>query len=158
IEEPAVEEETTPPKEITEPEAAEEEAKPETALEAAEPETTEAEEPAVAEEAAPVEEVTESDEIDELRDLVKRKRSDHVSRLKLARMLWQGGEVEEAMDHYSRLIRSSAKTDDVISDLEHYVEARPDEPRVLRTLGDAYMKFGELDRALAIFNRAMDLL
>jgi hypothetical protein len=143
-------------------------AEEEEALEKAADETAPAEEAPAAtiseevpvKEPSPPEEAVEAQEvdIDELRERVKQKRSDHVSRLALGRALWAAGEVDEAMEHYARLIKSSAKTDEVISDLEQYIEARPLEPRLLRTLGDAYMKFGELNRALEIFNRAMDLL
>jgi len=56
----------------------------------------------------------------------------------LARALWEVGEISEAMDHYGRLIKSGAKSADVTQDLERYAQERPDGPRVLRTLGDAY--------------------
>ncbi|MBN1246456.1 MAG: hypothetical protein JXC32_02305 [Anaerolineae bacterium] len=134
---------------------------------AAAPEAAEA--PAVAEavlaEAAPEEprpeaEVSETpvDDLDQMRDYIKKKRSDHAVRLKLARALWEAGEVQEAMQHYGRLIKSSAKTDDVMADLEAYVQTENVQSNVMRTLGDAYMKFGELDKALEIYNRAMDML
>ncbi len=149
----AVAEPAPEPVEKLEPEAGPEEAAPEEA--AAKAEAAEAE--AVAEEEAPSAETTES-ELDEMRAHIKRKRSDHDVRLKLARTLWQTGEIQEAMQHYARLIKSSAKTDEMMADLEQYTEEKPNEPSVLRTLGDAYMKFGELDRALEIYNHAMDLL
>ncbi len=97
-------------------------------------------------------------DLDEMRAYLKQKRSDHAARLTLARALWEVGEISEAMDHYGRLIKSGAKSDDVTQDLERYAEERPDGPGVLRTLGDAYMKYGALDKALEIYNRAMHQL
>ncbi len=97
-------------------------------------------------------------DLDALRARVKQKRSDHASRLTLARGLWNTGEIPEAMEHYGRLIKAGAKAEDVLADLRHYVEEQPSEPRVLRTMGDILMKNGELDEALAIYNRAMELL
>ncbi len=96
--------------------------------------------------------------LEELRALVKRKRSDHVSRLELARLLLLADDVSESMQNYARLIRSGAKMDEVIGDLERCAQERPGESSVLRTLGDAFMKFGELDKALELYNRAMNSL
>jgi len=93
-----------------------------------------------------------------MRAYLKQKRSDHAARLTLARALWEVGEISEAMDHYGRLIKSNAKSADVTQDLERYAQERPDGPGVLRTLGDAYMKYGALDKALEVYNRAMHQL
>lgn len=101
---------------------------------------------------------TTADELDEMRAYVKKKRSDHAARLNLARALWEAGEVQESMEHYGRLIKSSAKTEDVVADLEAYADSDLVQSGVMRTLGDAYMKFGDLDKALDIYNRAMDML
>ncbi len=138
---------------------------PNAADETAEPSVEATEEGEAPQEVAPepaVEEESEAEisevELDEMREHIKSKRSDHATRLKLAQTLWDVGEEEEALQHYSRLIKSNAKTEEVVADLERYAEEHADESRVLRTLGDAYMKFGELDKALAIYNRAMDLL
>lgn len=93
-----------------------------------------------------------------MRAYVKKKRSDDAARLSLGRALWEAGEIEEAMDHYGRLIKSSAQTEELLEDLQRYTEERPTEPGVLRTLGDLHMKEGDLQKALTIYNRAMDLL
>ncbi len=123
---------------------------------ATEPELDQEAPPELRPEATPSE-ATASD-LDALRAHVKQKRSDHSARLRLGRELWEVGEIQESMQNYARLIKSSAKTDDVMADLQRYAEEKPNVPAVLRTLGDAYMKFGELDKALEIFNRAMDQL
>ncbi|MCU0519438.1 MAG: tetratricopeptide repeat protein [Anaerolineae bacterium] len=97
-------------------------------------------------------------DLDEMRAYLKQKRSDHAARLSFARTLWEIGEIAESLDQYGRLIKSGAKSADVTQDLERYAEEKPDGPGVLRTLGDAYMKHGALDKALETYNRAMHQL
>jgi len=99
-----------------------------------------------------------AEDLDEMRAYTKRKRSDHAARLSLARALWHAGEIQESMQNYGRLIKSGARSDEVIADLEQYVESGPSNASVMRTFGDAYMKSGDLDKALEIYNRAMDSL
>ncbi|MCJ7549460.1 MAG: hypothetical protein MUQ30_07245, partial [Anaerolineae bacterium] len=99
-----------------------------------------------------------AEDLDEMRAYTKRKRSDHAARLSLARALWYAGEIQESMQAYGRLIKSGARSDEVMADLEQYVESGPSNASVMRTFGDAYMKFGDLDKALEIYNRAVDLL
>jgi tetratricopeptide (TPR) repeat protein len=88
---------------------------------------------------------------------VEANESDYQARIELARALWRTGDVEEAVEHYVRLIRANELLDKVIEDLESYAERDPKDPRSLQTLGDAYMKEGELDKALAAYKRAMNL-
>jgi tetratricopeptide (TPR) repeat protein len=97
-------------------------------------------------------------ELEKGRTYIKKHRSDHASRLALARVLWDAGEMEESLDLYSRLIRSNQLMDEVIVDLKRYSEEKPHSPDVLRTLGDSYMKQGLLDKAMEIYRQAMDML
>ncbi len=97
-------------------------------------------------------------DLDSLRAYVKKHRSDHAARLELAQALWKVGEREEALKHYSRLIRAEKTMEQVLADLTAYVEANPADARLLRTLGDAYMKSGDLNQAMALYKQAMDLL
>ncbi len=97
-------------------------------------------------------------DLDALRAYVKKHRSDHAARLELAQALWKAGEHEEALKHYSRLIRAEKMMEQVFADLTAYVEANPADARLLRTLGDAYMKSGDLNQAMALYKQAMDLL
>ncbi len=155
-EEAAVEETPEPPVEEELPEPAP------TKLEEAEevheaPQTPVAEPPpAVEEEAEPAGEDTTLD-LEERSAYVETNESDYEARLELARALWSTGDVNEAIEHYVRLIRTSDLLDQVIDDLESYTEQAPEDPRPLQTLGDAYMKDGELDRALQAYKRAMNL-
>ncbi len=97
-------------------------------------------------------------DLDALRAYVKKHRSDHAARLELAQALWKAGEHEEALTHYSRLIRAEKMMEQVFADLTAYVEANPADARLLRTLGDAHMKRGDLSQAMALYKQAMDLL
>jgi len=100
----------------------------------------------------------EIDELEEMRAHLKRKRSDHATRLVLARALWQAGEIQESMQHYGRLIKAGSQSDEVMVDLEAYVASGPSSSSVMRTLGDAHMKTGDLEKALEIYNSAMNML
>ena len=99
-----------------------------------------------------------AEDLDEMRAYAKRKRSDHAARLSLARALWHAGEIQESMEHYGRLIKAGARSDEVMVDLEQYVASGPSSASVTRTFGDAHMKNGDLVKALEIYNRAMELL
>ena len=133
-----------------------------------EPEPTAFEEPAAVEfeespaegaHEAAVEEVTaDAAVLEEMRDHLKRKRSDHDMRLAYSRALWTAGDVKEAMKNYGALIKSGAKMAEVYDDLQSYLETAPKDSEILKTLGDAYMKDGHLERALEIYNEAMTAL
>ena len=82
---------------------------------------------------------------------------DYEAWLVLARALWQAGEREDALEAYSRLIRSGKLLESVIPDLEKYLEQWP-EVSTRRVLGDAYMKDGRLQEALDIYREALEAL
>ncbi|TFG70589.1 MAG: hypothetical protein E4H27_05815 [Anaerolineales bacterium] len=160
--EPALEPETV---EIEEPVT--ETAEPELTLETPviseptpEPEAVKIDEPVaeVAEEVAATAPVAELDALEEMREHLKRKRSDHNMRLTFSRTLCAAGDIKEAMKNYSVLIKSGAKMEEIYQDLQAYLEIHPKDSDVLRTLGDAYMKDGVLERALEIYNEAMSIL
>jgi hypothetical protein len=91
------------------------------------------------------------------RAYLKKNPRDHEARLTFARSLWQVGERDDALDAYSRVIRSGKLLDGVISELEEYVEQWP-EPSTQRVLGDAYMKAGRLQDALDVYRDALETL
>ena len=82
---------------------------------------------------------------------------DYEAWLTLARALWQAGERKDALEAYSRVIRSGKLLESVIPDLEEYLEQWLD-VRTQRTLGDAYMKDGQLQKALDIYRQALESL
>lgn len=82
---------------------------------------------------------------------------DYDAWLSLARGLWQTGDRKEALNAYGRLIRAGKSLETVTTELEEYVEQWPD-VATRRVLGDAYMKSGKLDRALALYREALETL
>jgi len=82
---------------------------------------------------------------------------DYKARLTLAQALWQAGERQEALEAYTRVIRSGKLLEEVIPDLEICLEQWPD-LSTQQTLGDAYMKADRLQEALDIYRRALESL
>ncbi|MBU0703746.1 MAG: tetratricopeptide repeat protein, partial [Chloroflexi bacterium] len=82
---------------------------------------------------------------------------DYDAWLALARALWQANEQEESLTAYYRVTRSGKLIEAVIPDLEGYLEQQPD-VRVHQALGDAYMKNGQLQEALDLYRRALEIL
>jgi len=120
------------------------------------------EEPAAAVEEAPAVEAPIIEEayvepLDDQRAYVKEHRRDYEAWLALARALWQADERSEALEAYSRVVRGGKLLDGVIADMEAHVETWPD-PSAQRVLGDAYMKDGQLQKALDIYRRALETL
>ncbi len=64
----------------------------------------------------------------------------------------------DAIAEYSELIRSGESLTDVIADLEKATQQNPNAPELMRTLGDAYMKDGQLQRSLDIYRQALKTL
>jgi len=106
---------------------------------------------------APVEIEVPRFDVAERAAYVEENKSDYQARIELARAFWNMGNIDEAVEHYTRLIRGSDLLDQVINDLKTYTDQKPDDPRPLQTLGDAYMKEGDLDRALDAYKQAMGL-
>jgi tetratricopeptide (TPR) repeat protein len=98
------------------------------------------------------------EELDALREQVRQDRSDHEARLALARALWVAGTYKESLDHYGRLINEGFELERMLGDLQRYAEEHPDDPNLLRTLGDVYMKQSLLDEAMNFYKEAMALL
>jgi tetratricopeptide (TPR) repeat protein len=89
---------------------------------------------------------------------VEENKTDYTARLQLARALWAANEREDALEHYTRLIRTDEHMDDVINDLQTYAALETNDPRPLQTLGDAYMKQGDMNKALDTYRQAMNRL
>jgi tetratricopeptide (TPR) repeat protein len=102
--------------------------------------------------------VKTSEELDALREQVAQDPSNYEVRLTLARALWTAGAHKESLEHYNRLIRDDFELESVSGDLQQYTEEHPDNPSLLRALGDVYMKQGLLDQAMNLYKEAMALL
>lgn len=80
------------------------------------------------------------------------------ARLALARHMWQARLHEDALRHYDQLIRANAALDEVLKDLEAYIQEAPQNVQALRTLGDAYLRVGRLDTAMNLYKRAINMI
>ncbi|MCL4264826.1 MAG: tetratricopeptide repeat protein [Anaerolineae bacterium] len=65
---------------------------------------------------------------------------------------------EEAVTHYQQLIASGTATLGLITELESLADEYPTQPAFRRLLGDAYMRNGQLQKALNTYRVALDHL
>jgi tetratricopeptide (TPR) repeat protein len=134
---------------------------PEEEVEVLEPAAEVLEEIPPVEEKAPPAEAIEEALVEDLEGFIATRRAyaeehpkDHEAWLDLARLLWQADRRDEAAETYGRLITRSKLLDEVIPDLEDYVEQSAD-VSLQQALGDAYMKADRLAEALDMYRRAM---
>jgi thioredoxin-like negative regulator of GroEL len=80
---------------------------------------------------------------------------DYETRLSLARAYHMEGDREAAFDQYGNLIRSGRLIEMVIEDLERASRDAPDPSTVWHLLGDAYVKAGQLQKALESYQEAL---
>jgi tetratricopeptide (TPR) repeat protein len=76
----------------------------------------------------------------------------------LAREALSSGNIEEANGLYRSLLDSGQGGPALIKELETVVADQPEEPQLLRLLGDAYMQDGQLQKALSAYRRGIDHL
>lgn len=81
--------------------------------------------------------------------------NDHPNRLALARALRANDQPTASLDHYEVLIESAQLLEDVTQDLVDLAQENPDEPRMQRLVGDAYMRQGNLSEALKAYRDAL---
>ena len=75
-------------------------------------------------------------------------------RLESARARLESGQADEALENYSVLIELRQHLEAVVADLEA-VAARAKTRRLLRTLGDAYVRQDRLQKALDTYKEAL---
>ncbi len=68
------------------------------------------------------------------------------------------GDIRQAVEHYSRLIRKGRLLDEVIFDLREALYRYPVDVLLWQTLGDAYMRANRLREALDAYTKAEQLL
>ncbi len=68
------------------------------------------------------------------------------------------GEIDTAVDQYSKLIKSDQHLDEVIRDLQEALVKYPADASLYQSLGDAYLHANMLQEALDAYNRAEDLI
>lgn len=91
---------------------------------------------------------------------VKRLTTDElsVSQLSDVRVVLAEKRYEEAAAHYHQMITSGTATLGLIADLESLADEYPAQPAFRRLLGDAYMRNGQLQKALNTYRAALDQL
>jgi Tfp pilus assembly protein PilF len=96
-----------------------------------------------------------------LQDYVERllvEPNDYYARLIVASAYQEAGKYDLALEHYATIIQSAPSLpEQVVSNLEDMVRARPDSELAHRLLGDAYLKQGRYDDATAQYSRALEL-
>lgn len=97
-------------------------------------------------------------ELAALQEYVRSHPRDYGARLALARQLWDAGLHDESAEAYSRALRSAKLAEEVLADVEAHARERPADPAVRRVLGDAYMRVGRLEEALATYRSALESL
>jgi hypothetical protein len=78
--------------------------------------------------------------------------------LEQARQALNFGKLDDAADHYGKLLRRRLLLNEVIADLAAAVHRNPADPTLWQTLGDGYMRSGQLREALDCYNKAEGLL
>ena len=101
---------------------------------------------------------TELDEAQVLADLDMGDLGDGLDQAQLAsaRNGLAGGDIEAALLDYQNLVEAGESMHTVISDLERASELHQDKPMVRRMLGDAYMRNGQINKAIETYREALD--
>jgi tetratricopeptide (TPR) repeat protein len=83
---------------------------------------------------------------------------DTESRLALARARLSENVLDESAQEYELLVQEPELARQVVGELEDAVQAHPDHHALQRVLGDAYMRTGQLQKALAAYRQALNKL
>jgi tetratricopeptide (TPR) repeat protein len=99
-------------------------------------------------ERAPQEIPRPAEDIDRYIAQLEAKPRDHSVRLALARAYSQAGDLDQAAQQYQVMLSFGGMIQEVIADLETTAESTPDHLPTHELLADAYMRSGELQKAL----------
>ena len=78
------------------------------------------------------------------------------ARLEVAQKALSDGRVNEAISQFKGLVAEGAGMMTIIAELEQAADAHPKAPALYQVLGDAYMRNGQLQKALASYRTALD--
>ena len=78
--------------------------------------------------------------------------------LEAARSAIKSGNLENALDEYTALLQQDEGLPYLIADLESSVENYGQQPKLQRLLGDAYVRNGQLKKAVEVYRQALDNL
>lgn len=116
---------------------------------AIEPATEEEEAPAVRPSERPPQEIPQpARDIDRYIEQLEANPRNHTVRLALARAYSQAADLDQAAQQYEAMLSFGAMIQDVIGDLETTAESTPDHLPTQELLADAYMRNGQLQKAL----------
>lgn len=93
-----------------------------------------------------------------LEEEATQKKSEPEEQLAGARKALNIGQLVDAVEGYSKLIKRGRLTDEIISDLEAALNKHPVNVGLWQTLGDAYMRADRLQEALDSYTKAEELL
>ncbi|MBN1955354.1 MAG: tetratricopeptide repeat protein, partial [Anaerolineae bacterium] len=96
------------------------------------------------------------EEIERLQGLLQAKPRDKQTLLELAQRLQSVGLYDAALEAYSPLVRSRKWAEAALPSVQSFARECSKDPRVHQLLGDAYMRVGELDEALAVYRVALE--
>jgi cytochrome c-type biogenesis protein CcmH/NrfG len=94
-------------------------------------------------------------EIQTYRDQIMAEPGTPQSRLAMARTHLRAGSLDDSALEYAELLESPEMNDVVIEDLEEIIETYPEHSALHRVLGDAYMRAGQLQKALVAYKEAL---
>jgi competence ComEA-like helix-hairpin-helix protein len=78
--------------------------------------------------------------------------------LVIAQSALNTGDIDRAIEAYEQLIKQSQKLDEIITILEEEVSKNPENILLLQTLGDAYMRDDQFQKAIEAYTKAEKLL
>jgi DNA-binding SARP family transcriptional activator len=78
---------------------------------------------------------------------------DHLAQ---ARQALEQGRYDEAVEHYTALVTAGKRVDQVLTDLDAFTLAHPDQRNIFALLGDAHAHKGNVDAALLAYDRAWE--
>ena len=78
------------------------------------------------------------------------------ARLNVARNALDDGRLAEAISQFKEMVAEGSGMMTIIAELEQAADAHPRTPALSQVLGDAYMRNGQLQKALASYRTALD--
>jgi tetratricopeptide (TPR) repeat protein len=78
------------------------------------------------------------------------------AKLDMAQQSLADGRINEAISQFKELVAAGSGMMSIIAELEQAAEAHPQAPALSQVLGDAYMRNGQLQKALASYRAALD--
>ncbi|MAT96547.1 MAG: hypothetical protein CL608_05335 [Anaerolineaceae bacterium] len=78
------------------------------------------------------------------------------AKLGVAQEALSAGRIDEAITQFKELVAAGSGMMSIIAELEQAAEAYPQAPALSQVLGDAYMRNGQLQKALASYRAALD--